>query len=49
MEDKQCKQKGPFSVKAKGSDYFCHQMINPNKDKVKINNVQGYDAYQTKK
>ena len=32
MEDKQCRQTAIFSVMAKVGDYFCRQMINPNKD-----------------
>ena len=32
VEDKQSKQTERFSVMAIGSDYFCCQMLNPNKD-----------------
>ena len=50
MEDKQCKQTERFSVMAKGSDYFL-SLDDKSKQryKVKINDIQGYDPYQTKK
>ena len=32
VEDKQSKQTEQFSVMAKGSNYFCCQMLYPNKD-----------------
>ena len=44
MEDKQCKQREPFSVMTRASDYF---LLLDDKSKqrypIKINIIQGYD------
>ena len=50
MENKQCKQTERFSVIAKGRDCFL-SLDDKSKQryKVKINNIPGYDTYQTKK
>ena len=48
MEDKQCKQTERFSVMAKASNYFL-SLDDKSKQryKVKVNNMQVYDPYQT--
>ena len=50
MEDKQGKQTERFSVMAKGSNYFLSSDDkSKQRYKVKINNIQRYDANQMKK